>query len=207
MRRRHEDRERLRSRRAHHERDNGGEYARPHDHDPDHHDTRPGHHHRRRPGTGGQSASTTRTAPAPAFTETGTQSAAAAAGAQAAAAATVVVAHGYTPTDVSDYHPAQTLRVLVGARTGSADGYAQRAFFFLDGRFLGTDSSQPSASIHVVSQSDTEVALAYALYRSHDSLCCPSGGQAVVHFQLNDGTLVPLQPLPPVSSPSGLARQ
>ncbi len=156
---------------------------------------------------GGQSASTTRTAPAPAFTETGTQSGAAAAGAQAAAAATVVTAHGYTPTDVSDYHPTQTLRVLVGTRTGSADGYDQRAFFFLDGRFLGTDSSQPSASVHVVSQSDTEVVLAYALYRAHDSLCCPSGGQAVVHFQLNDGTLVPLQPLPPVSSATGLARQ
>jgi len=159
-------------------------------------------------GTGGQSASTTRTAPAPAFTETDTQSGAAPAGAQAAAAASVVVvAHGYTPTDLSDYHPTQTLRVLVGARTGSADGYAQRAFFFLDGRYLGTDSSQPSASIHVVSQSDTEVVLAYALYRSHDSLCCPSGGQAVVHFQLNDGTLVPLQPLPPVNSTTGLARQ
>jgi LppP/LprE lipoprotein len=157
-------------------------------------------------GTGGQSASTTRTAPAPAFTETGTQSGAAAAGAQTAAAAAVVTAHGYTP-DVSDYHPTQALRVLVGTRTGSADGYAQRAFFFLDSRYLGTDSSQPSASIHVVSQSDTEVALAYSLYRSHDPLCCPSGGQAVVHFQLNDGTLVPLQPLPPASSTTGLARQ
>jgi hypothetical protein len=158
-------------------------------------------------GAVGQGASTTRTAPAPAFTETGTQSGAVASGAQAEAAAAVVTAHGYTPTDLSDYHPTQTLRVLVGTRTGSADGYAQRAFFFLDGRYLGTDSSQSSASIHVVSQSDTEVALAYALYRSHDPLCCPSGGQAVVHFQLNNGTLVPLQPLPPVSSPSGLARQ
>ncbi len=157
--------------------------------------------------TGGKSASTTRTAPAPAFTETGTQSGSAATGAQTAAAAAVVTAHGYTPTDVSDYHPTQTLRVLVGTRTGSADGHAQRAFFFLDGRYLGTDSSQASASIHVVSQSDTEVALAYALYRAHDPLCCPSGGQSVVHYQLNNGTLVPLQPLPPVSSPSGLARQ
>ncbi len=164
------------------------------------------------PATGGgqaarQSGSTTRTAPAPAFTETGTQSGAAASGAQATAAAAVVTAHGYTPTDVSDYHPTQTLGVLVGARTGSADGYAQRAFFFLDGHYLGTDSSQASASVHVVSQSDTEVALAYALYRAHDPLCCPSGGQAVVHFQLNNGTLVPLQPLPPVSSTTGLARQ
>ncbi len=142
----------------------------------------------------GQRASTTRTAPAPAFTHTGAASGEAASGASVAAA--VVRAHGYTPGNVSDYHPTQTLRVLLGTRSGSADGYDQRAFFFLDGRYLGTDSSQPSASIHVVSQSDTEVALAYALYRSHDSLCCPSGGQAIVHFQLNDGTLLPLQPLP-----------
>jgi hypothetical protein len=165
--------------------------------------------------TGGESAhgateqgtSTTRTAPAPAFAKTGTQSGEAAANAQAAAAADVVVAHGYTPTDISDYHPSQTLRVLIGTRTGSADGYSQLAFFFLDGRYIGTDSSQPSASLHVVSQSDTEVTLAYALYRSHDPLCCPSGGQATVRFQLNDGQLVPLEALPPVSSAAGLARQ
>ncbi|MGH2855537.1 MAG: LppP/LprE family lipoprotein [Solirubrobacteraceae bacterium] len=156
--------------------------------------------------TAGQSANT-RTAPAPAFTRTGTQSGEMASGAQAAAAADVVAAHGYTPTAISDYHPSQTLRVLLGTRTGSADGYDQRAFFFLDGRYIGTDASQPSASIHVLGQGDTEVTLAYALYRSHDSLCCPSGGQAVVHFQLNNGTLVPLQPIPPAASATGLARQ
>jgi hypothetical protein len=157
--------------------------------------------------TSGQSASTTRTAPAPAFTETATQSGEAASNAQAEAAADVVTAHGYSPTDISDYHPTQTLRVLIGTRTGSADGYDQRAFFFLDNRYIGTDSSQPSASVRVVAQGDTEVTLAYALYRPHDSLCCPSGGEALVHFQLDDGTLVPLQPIPPVSSAAGLARQ
>ncbi len=119
----------------------------------------------------------------------------------------MVLAHGYTPDATSDYHPTQTLRVLLGTRTGSADGYNQRAFFFLDGRYIGTDASQPSASLSVVSQSDTEVALAYALYRSHDAFCCPSGGHAVVHFQLNNGKLVPLEAIPPVSSSSGLARQ
>ncbi|MFI5005633.1 MAG: LppP/LprE family lipoprotein, partial [Solirubrobacterales bacterium] len=149
----------------------------------------------------------THTAPAPAFTHTGSQSSEAAPGAQTAAAAAAVLAHGYTPDATSEYHPTQTLRVLLGTRTGSADGYNQRAFFFLDGHYIGTDSSQPSAALRVVSQSDTEVALAYALYRPHDAFCCPSGGQAVVHFQLNNGKLVPLEPIPPVSSASGLARQ
>ncbi len=157
------------------------------------------------PGATAQATSTTRTAPAPAFTKTETQSAEANANAQAEAAAVTVTAHGYTPTDITEYHPSQTLRVLIGTRTGST--YAQRAFFFLDNHYLGTDAGQPSASIHVVSQSDTEVTLAYALYRAHDSLCCPSGGQAVVHFQLNDGQLVPLGQIPPVSSATGLARQ
>jgi LppP/LprE lipoprotein len=157
------------------------------------------------PSATAQGTSTTRTAPAPAFTKTETQSAEATANAQAEAAAVAVTAHGYTPTDITEYHPNQTLRVLIGTRTGST--YAQRAFFFLDNHYLGTDAGQPSASIHVLSQSDTEVTLAYALYRAHDSLCCPSGGQAVVHFQLNDGQLVPLGQIPPVSSATGLARQ
>lgn len=152
-----------------------------------------------------QGTSTTRTAPAPAFTKTETQSAEANANAQAEAAAVTVTAHGYTPTDITEYHPNQTLRVLIGTRAGST--YAQRAFFFLGNHYLGTDAGQPSASIHVLSQSDTEVTVAYALYRAHDSLCCPSGGQAVVHFQLNDGQLVPLGQIPPVSSATGLARQ
>jgi hypothetical protein len=130
---------------------------------------------------------TTRTAPAPAFTHTEGGSAPD----SAASAAAVVREHGYTPNDTSDYHPNQTLRVLVGTRTGSAEGNGQQAFFFVDGRYIGTDAKQPSAQIHVVSQGDTEVTLAYAL---------SGGGQASVRFQLNNGKLVPLDQIPPASS-------
>ncbi len=144
--------------------------------------------------------SVTRTESAPAFTRTS-------APAGASAAVAVVHAHGYTPTDPSQYHTSQTLGVLVGARSGSGDGYGQQAFFFLDGRYLGTDSTQPSATLRVVSQGDTQVTLAYPLYRSHDALCCPSGGEARVTFQLNNGRLTPLQPIPPSSSATGLSRQ
>jgi LppP/LprE lipoprotein len=159
-------------------------------------------------GTGGAGAAPTRTAPEPAFAQHGgTAGGAEATGEEAAAAVATVKAHGYTAEDVSEYHPNQTLRVLLGTRTGSADGYDRRAFFFLGGKYLGTDSSAPSASLRVVAQSDTEVVLAYALYRPHDPLCCGTGGQATVHFQLNDGQLVPLQPIPPASSASGLSRQ
>jgi hypothetical protein len=140
---------------------------------------------------GGTSApSTVRTAPAPAFTHEGTATGTTAEGLSAAEA--ILRAKGYTATATSDYHPDQTLRVLVG--TGSAEGSGQQAFFFLDGRYIGTDTKQPSASIHVVSQGDTEVTLAYALPGS------PGAGQATVRFQLNNGKLVALSSIPPANS-------
>jgi hypothetical protein len=90
--------------------------------------------------------------------------------------------------------------------SASGDGYGQQAFFFVNGRYIGTDASQPSATLRVVSQSDTEVTLSYPLYRKGDALCCPGGGQTKVRFQLNNGKLTALDPIPPLSRKAGLAR-
>jgi hypothetical protein len=150
--------------------------------------------------SGGTSAPTTRTAPEPAFAQQETH----AEGISAAAA--LVRARGYTPNDTSEYHPEQTLRVLVGTRTGSQEGFGQQAFFFVGGRYIGTDTKEPSATVKVVAQSDTEVTLSYELYRPGDSLSSPSGGQATVHFQLNNGKLTPVGEIPPANSASGLSR-
>ncbi len=150
----------------------------------------------------------TRTAPEPAFAEK--EKAASGTGASnegLAAALAVVRAHGYAAKDTSDYHPNQTLRVLIGTGANSNDGYDKQAFFFVDGRYIGTDSSRPSAQLSVVSQGDTEVTLAYALYRPGNPLCCPAGGQAQVRFQLNNGRLTTLDPIPPVNSTTGPSRQ
>jgi hypothetical protein len=152
--------------------------------------------------SGGTSAPTsTRAAPEPAFT----QQEAKAEGVSGAAA--VVRAKGFTPNNTSDYHSNQALRVVVGTRTGSGDGYGQLAFFFVNGRYIGTDSSQTSATLRVVAQSDTEVTLAYPLYRKNDPLCCPGGGQATVHFQLNNGKLTALSAIPSASASAALSRQ
>ena len=144
----------------------------------------------------------TRTAPEPAFTEKAPSS-------EGLGAATAVLrARGFTPTDTSVYHSNQALRVLIGARSGSSDGYGQQAFFFVNGRYIGTDSKVPSATVSVVSQSDTEVTLSYPLYRKGDALTSPSGGQAKVRFQLNNGQLAPLGEIPPATSATGrLTRQ
>lgn len=154
-------------------------------------------------GASGGAPASTRTATAPAFAEK--ERGVAAEGLPAALA--VVRAHGYTAEDTADYHSNQTLRVLIGTGSHSNDGYDKQAFFFVDGRYLGTDSSRPSAQIGIVSQSDTEVTLAYRLYRPNDPLCCPGGGTAHVRFQLNNGRLVPLDPIPPLSSSTGTSRQ
>jgi LppP/LprE lipoprotein len=143
---------------------------------------------------GASAVETTRTGGAPAFTK----QSASAEGLSAAQA--VVRAHGYTAGASTDYRPAQTLRVLVGTRRGSSDGYGQQAFFFVDGRYLGTDTSQPSATVKVVDQSDTEVTLAYPSYKSGDPLSKPSGGEKTVRFQLNNGRLVALGQIPSLAA-------
>jgi LppP/LprE lipoprotein len=149
-------------------------------------------------GAGGTpSPATTRTAPEPAFTEKQDSS-------EGLSAATEVLrAKGFTPVNTSVYHPNQALRVLIGTHAGSSDGYNQQAFFFVNGRYIGTDSKVPSATVSVVSQNDTEVTLAYPLYRSGDPLSSPSAGVAKVRFQLNNGQLAPLDPIPPASSAGG----
>jgi hypothetical protein len=144
--------------------------------------------------------SATHTAPEPSFTEGASKPG------SVGAAAAVLAARGYTAQDTSEYHPEQTLQVLVGTRAGSGDGYGQQAFFFLDGHYLGTDTKEPSAKLKVVSQSDTEVAISYPLYRSGDPLCCAGGGQRIVHFQLNDGKLAAMDPIPPAHSTTGVSR-
>lgn len=148
--------------------------------------------------SGGTPAPATRTATAPAFVTPGTTAQ------DLAGAVAVLRSHGYQPVNVADYHSDQTLRVLVG--TGSA-AHEFQAFFFVNGRYIGTDTARPSATITVAGQSDTDVTLAYSLFRPSDALCCPSGGVATVRFQLDNGHLVPLDPIPSASPTASLSRQ
>jgi hypothetical protein len=145
---------------------------------------------------GASGPTTTRTAPAPAFTHKTTTTTTEG----LSAAEAVLQAKGFSANATSEYHPNQTLRVLIGTRTGSSVGNGQQAFFFVDERYIGTDAKQPSASIHVVSQSDTEVTLAYSLSSSASGGAGSAAGQATVRFQLNNGKLTPLDPLPSASS-------
>jgi LppP/LprE lipoprotein len=106
---------------------------------------------------------------------------------------------GYRPDDTGDYDSSATLRVLVGTRTDSGDGYAKRAFFFVGDRYIGTDTSDDSANIRVEGQTDDTVTLAYAIYGPNDALCCP-GRTETVRYRWNGSRLEPLDSIPPRSS-------
>jgi hypothetical protein len=85
--------------------------------------------------------------------------------------------------------------VLVATRRDSGDGYAKKAFFFVGGRYIGTDTSDDSAGIRVGSQGDRTIRLEYAIYGKGDALCCPSDS-ASVRYYWNGARLTPLDPIP-----------
>jgi hypothetical protein len=95
---------------------------------------------------------------------------------------------GYTALDTSSYHAGDTLRVLIGRSAGG-----ERAFFFDQGTYLGTDTSTASGQITVLGHNDTEVTLDYATYKTGAS--APSGTRRV-RFALDMGQLSPLDAIP-----------
>lgn len=140
--------------------------------------------------TATSSTATTRTETGPAFVTTNPNSPAAS-GPELTAAIAVLARHGYVPIETSSYSTSDTLRVLIGRRQGAAT--AERAFFFDQTTYLGTDAAQPSASVIVASHLDAEVVLSYAIFKAGAS--SPSGHR-LVHFALDMGTLSRVEAIP-----------
>jgi LppP/LprE lipoprotein len=133
-----------------------------------------------------------RTQSAPAFVQTTTTG--------VAGPAAIVVAHGYTPASPSTYNPQNTLQVIIAGNRASG---RQKAFFFVNGNYIGTDTSLPSGAITLVDESDTEVTLGYALVHPDGS----SAGVAQVRYALNNGMLSPLDPIPSASPAAPVSRR
>jgi hypothetical protein len=108
------------------------------------------------------------------------------------AAVALLARKGYTAVDTSAYDAGDTLRVLIGRAAGG-----ERAFFFDEGRYLGTDASAASAHVSVFAHSDTEAVLSYSIYQA--GAATPSGTR-LVHFALDMGQLSALDPIPSVAS-------
>lgn len=88
------------------------------------------------------------------------------------------------------------LHVLHGTLEFAADGYDQRIFFFYDGKYLGTDTKEPSIGVGVVWRAEDIITLSYRLYRKDEPLCCPTGGEAFVRFKWDGTKMVALDPIP-----------
>jgi len=101
----------------------------------------------------------------------------------------------YNPNNLY-YDQSNLFTVLIGTCTGSADGYCQRAFFFYNGKYIGTDSSEPSNGIQIRWSTDKTIALQYVLYNKDDPLSSPTGGAAIVRFEYDGKTLTSLDKLP-----------
>ena len=109
-----------------------------------------------------------------------------------ATANAVLARHGFIAVSSATYGPLDTLHVLIGRAAGGAE----RAFFFSERRFIGTDSPQPSARIVVVAHGDSEVTLAYDIYAA--GAHTPSGQRRGI-FALDMGQLSALAALPSVA--------
>jgi LppP/LprE lipoprotein len=111
----------------------------------------------------------------------------------------VVRERGYFPTDTSAYDPRNSPAVLLGVRRGSADGTAQRAFFFAAGRFVGPDTPDDSAGIRIDSARPPVIALTYQLFNPRDPQCCATAGTTTVRYRWDGRRVAPLGPIPPSS--------
>lgn len=109
------------------------------------------------------------------------------------AAAKILTDKGFTPLRLRDYDPRRRLRVLLGKQVSGTIV----AFFFVDDRYIGNDTSEPSAKVRVKRKSETQVTLAYSTYAPGDEPCCPTGGPIDVRFRWNGSALVPQDPIPP----------
>jgi hypothetical protein len=118
----------------------------------------------------------------------------------------VVTGKGFRVASTATWKQGNRLRVLIGTADGAAGGYANLAFFFADGKFMGNDTAEPSLSVDVAASDATTVTLRYRLYRASDSLCCPSGGSARVRFRLAGGKVRPLDRIPRPAGAGGTGR-
>jgi hypothetical protein len=93
--------------------------------------------------------------------------------AQRDAAVAILTSRGFKPVKLRTYRGDHTLRVLIGKPANGSPG-GRMAFFFVDGQYLGNDSTSSSYRLSVGRQTNTRVTLRYGLFQPGDEGCCPS---------------------------------
>lgn len=104
---------------------------------------------------------------------------------------------GYTVFDPSEiWYIPSGLNAFIGMCSGSADGYCNKAFFFYNGKYLGTDTSDESIDVGIKWTAGDTIALQYTLYHKDDPLCCSTAGAALVRYHWDGTKLKALDPIP-----------
>ena len=94
---------------------------------------------------------------------------------------------GYAPQDLDDYKIDHLLRVIVGEPVGDTPP-GMRAFFFVDGAFIGNDATAPSRELRPGRQLERNITLVYTV---------ASGDEERVHFVWDGKELEPQEQIPP----------
>ena len=103
---------------------------------------------------------------------------------------------GYTVASLGDYKVDHLLRVLIGKPVGTTPA-GMRAFFFVDGAYIGQDATTASGKIRAGRQLEREITIVYRLYEPGDELCCPKGKETRVHYHWHGEALTPRETIPP----------
>ncbi len=97
------------------------------------------------------------------------------------------------------------LNVIIATSVGNADG-GEQAFFFANGKYIGTDTKDTSTGITASRLSGDLIVIHYALYNTGDPRCCPTGGTDSVRFYWTGTHVVVLDPIPSFPAVTYLSR-
>ena len=101
-----------------------------------------------------------------------------------------------TPNATVKTSSGETLTAWIAIATKSQDGYNQFVFFFLNGRYLGTDTAKPSLEITSANGVGHGIAVTYPVYMKNDSFAQPTGTPVTITYTWNGSRLVPNKPYP-----------
>lgn len=89
----------------------------------------------------------------------------------------------------------ETLSAWIGEKMAS-DGHNQFVFFFLNGKYLGTDTAKPSLEITSAKAVGNGIAVTYPVYKKNDSFANPTGTPVTITYTWNGSKLIPNKPYP-----------
>jgi hypothetical protein len=92
------------------------------------------------------------------------------------------------------------LNAVVAFYNGGAASGPGKVFFFANGQYVGSDTTDGSSSVGAVRLSPTVIEVQYLLCKPSDSRCCPNGRTDDAEFTGNGTKLVVRSQVPPAST-------